>query len=410
MPKREPLRRLRRRARRVSTAPGRVPHALRHAGFPRRQPQDDVFSLDLHTSVIADAREPIERAGLSLTEWTLSATPWVTGRCRSPVAVINEHTWRSFEPAMVNRFQRLYGRYLRGFRGFVATYPPCFSLLYRDFDGPTLAICATRYEHPFTQDADRWRWLNAALQEGIEAGWLTLVANNRADADYLANYTGVTAAYIPSSCAYTKGMYSGSRDVSVVASFGEQVARDAVGELKQTALPLRKALGRSYGWDDLYDCRALILIPYNVSTMTLFEAYTACMPIYVPSKKFLKKLTASYPGEVMCHLSFSQVVGGNAALRPSSGIDLNDIHDPSVLEWYLDRADFYSQEWMPEMRQFESWTHLDHLLATDDQQAISERMKTAREDRQRRIRALWCSLGWLNRVLQTVGSGPQAPA
>ena len=49
------------------------------------------------------------------------------------------------------------------------------------------------------------------------------------------------------------------------------------------------------------------------------------------------------------------------------------MRDEQVVDWYLDRADFYDLDWMPRIRQFESWAHLDHLLATDDQHAISAR-------------------------------------
>jgi hypothetical protein len=81
-------------------------------------------------------------------------------------------------------------------------------------------------------------------------------------------------------------------------------------------------------------------------------------------------------------------------------MDLNDVKDPSVLDWYLDRADFYSREWMPRIREFESWAHLDHLLATDDHRAISDRMAAERQARLARISGRWDSLDWVTQVLE----------
>jgi hypothetical protein len=399
------LRPIRRLLTRLIRLPRRLVHAFRYRFFaPERSAA--IFNLDLHASIIADTRVAAADRNLSLTEWTLTSPPWFAGRGPVPTAVVNEFTWRGFDPGMVKRFQRIYGRYLRQFDGFIATYPPCFSALFREFAGPTLAICATRYEYPMTHDAARWRWLDEMLREGVESGSLTLTANNRADADYVANYTGLNPAYVPSACTYTGATYTGRRSVSLIATLHEELGRAISRELSADALPFREALGSGYEWESFYDCRALILLPYNVSTMTLFEAYSACMPIYVPDRDFLKQLAAEHPDDVLCHLSFSQVTGMPAVPPPEGALDLNDVRDPSVIDWYLERADFYSPEWMPEVRTFESWSHLDHLLATDDPHAISERMAAVRPDRLARISARWDALGWFPRVARGVEDQP----
>jgi hypothetical protein len=51
--------------------------------------------------------------------------------------------------------------------------------------------------------------------------------------------------------------------------------------------------------------------------------------------------------------------------------------------------------WMPRILQFESWAHLDLLLATDDAHSISARMAEERPERLRQIDALWDDLPWL---------------
>jgi hypothetical protein len=367
-------------------------HVLRHARFAR-PPSADVFNLDLHVAVVADVGVQLRRRHVSLVDWTLSGHSWVVGRERDPVAVVNERTWPSFGPRSARRFRRVYGSYLRSFRGFVATYPPCFALLYEGLERPTLAIAATRYEWPFTHDGRRWDWLDERLRAGVEAGWLTLAANNRADADYLAHYAGLEAVHIPGGCSYTGLTYTGRRSATVICT-GNRLAETIVRTLRAEGIPLRSGLGARYSQAELYDHRALVFIPYNVSIMSLFEHYTACAPIYVPARAFLKELAAQYPDDVLSSLSFSQVTGLPAARR-CDGLDLNDLGDEAVVDWYLDRADFYDRDWMPHVRQFESWQHLDHLLATDDPHAISAEMAAERPARLQRIADLWDGLPWL---------------
>ncbi len=147
--------------------------AARPLARPSRSTIDDAARRGAHVARHSEAR-PVARPGRrlqprparrshrgrphaarpscdsSLVDWTVSGHSWVFGRPRDPVAIVNERTWKSFGPRMARRFRRLYGSYLRSFRGFVATYPPCFALLYEGLDKPTLAIAATRYEWPFT--------------------------------------------------------------------------------------------------------------------------------------------------------------------------------------------------------------------------------------------------------------------
>jgi hypothetical protein len=376
----------------VRDAAGRAAHAARHSRLARRERAADVFNLDLHVGVIADVRTQLEARGLSLADWTLSESSWVAGREREPVAIVNERTVYSFGPRLAGRFRRVYGSYLRSFRGFVAIYPPAFELLYEGLGRPVLAIAATRYEWPFTHHGPSWDWLDDSLRRGVDEGWLTLAANNLADRDYLASYTGLEPVHVPSACTYTGLTYTGGQPETLISTRPE-LAEEIAAQVDNRALPMHFALTQGYSRADLYDRRALVFIPYNVSIMALSEHYTACVPIYVPDRAFLKQLMKEHPNEVLSSLSFCQVTGRPPAPRPGRP-DLNDVRDPQVVDWYLDRADFYDTEWMPHIRRFESWSHLAHLLDTDDPHEISAEMQRERPERLRRIEELWNGLRW----------------
>jgi hypothetical protein len=387
---------------READARGRAMHVLRHRapGLPRR---GDVFNLDVHVAVIADVKAQLDRRGLSLVDWTLSGHSWTAGRERDPVAVVNERTWQQFAPDTPRRFQQAYAGYLRSFRGFVAAYPPCFALLYEGLGKPTLAIAATRYEWPFTHDAARWAWLDDGLRRALEDGWLVLAANNRADADYLEHYTGLRPAVLPGACAYAADAYTGTREQVVVCSPDDDLARTICDALSVGAIPLRAGLGQRYERADLYAHRALVYLPYNVSIMSLFEHYAAGAPVYIPERGFLKQLMRDHPQSVLSSISFCQVTAQPAARTAAP--DLNDVRDDQVVDWYLDRADFYDPEWMPLIRQFESWSHLDHLLRTDDHSAISADMKASNRDRFARIADRYEATGWLDATAASPAAG-----
>lgn len=379
---------------RLLDAARRGAHAARHTTLAPKRAKGDVFNLDLHIAVISDLRTQLDRRALDLVDWTVSGHHWALQRPRDPVAIVNERTWNSFGPRMAKRFRRVYGSYLRSFRGFAATYPPCFALLYETLEKPTLAIAATRYEWPFTHFREHWDWLDERLRAGVEDGWLTLVANNRADAGYLEHYTGLTPRYIPSGCSYTGLTYTGRRRTAVISGTTDEFAGAIADKLRYDAVPLRAGLGARHAWADLYDHRAIVFIPYNISVMALFEQYTACVPTYVPTRSFLTRLREQNPRDVLGTLSFCQITGRAPARRPS-GLDLNDTDDSRVIDWYLERADFYDSEWMPRIRQFESWEHLDELLASDDPETTSAQMVAERTNRLSRIDSLWDQLPWL---------------
>src|SRR5919202_935404 len=101
-----------------------MPHALSRGrvgirSSPRRRgpPPRARTRSSRGSSRSADVRVALESRGLALTDWSLSGHTWVFGRRRDPVAVVKEHTWPAFGPRMIERFRRLYGSYLAGFRG-----------------------------------------------------------------------------------------------------------------------------------------------------------------------------------------------------------------------------------------------------------------------------------------------------
>ena len=119
----------------------------------RRHRQLRLFNLDLHIGVIRDLSMEFQAQGADLRHWSISGHNGLVRRgfrFPDPVGVVNSRTWADLDENMIDGFQDRYGRFLRQFDGFVATYPPAFARLFANTGKPVLVVLATRYEAPFS--------------------------------------------------------------------------------------------------------------------------------------------------------------------------------------------------------------------------------------------------------------------
>ncbi|MBI1351773.1 MAG: hypothetical protein GC156_11725 [Actinomycetales bacterium] len=317
-----------------------------------------MFDLDLHISVIEDLKPALASRGVDILHWSISGHNHILrGRHRGPdpVSVVNARTWRDLNENLIDQFQDRYQRLLAACDGFIACYSPAFAELYRGLDKPILVVSATRYEAPYSSQPSQWARLNQFLADETSAGRLVLAANNRGDIDYLRWFTGVTPLYSPSLCTYTAMSWQGGHGPRVIfardAALSATITRESGGTWK----PVADVLGMPYSWAALSRCSEVLVVPYNISTMSLFELATAGVPVTVPSRQLLLEWAKSHAG-VLSELSFFQV----ERLDPSrlETDDPNNFRAPGFYDWWLDRADFYDETLMPNVRVISS---LDEL-------------------------------------------------
>jgi hypothetical protein len=327
---------------------------------PRRSRRQGphLFNLDVHIAVIRDLAREIVAQGADLTQWSISGHNALTHRAfrfPDPVGVVNARTWAELDDRAIDRFQDRYWRFLNQFDGFVATHTPAFAQLFSNTGKPVLVVASTRYEVPYTERPSDWLALNQFLRSGMLDGSLTVVANNRADADYFERFVGVSVDVVPSVCDYQAPSPPRGNGKSVILGRSGP-ALDAIlaagGDRWTTA---SRAYGKPYSWEDLAASSEVLAIPYNVSTMTLFELATAGTPVAVPGPRLIKEL-ASIDGQVLSELSFFQVKGLSPKTLESG--DPNNFESPLFLNWWLDRSDFYNDELMPNIRVIENLAEL----------------------------------------------------
>jgi hypothetical protein len=143
-------------------------------------------------------------------------------------------------------------------------------------------------------------------------------------------------------------------------------------------------MGESYNWRQYLDVKEILYIPYNISTMSLFEFATAGIPVVVPSKDFLKQLSLNYSG-ILSELSYFQV-GGFSVDRLTKD-DPNNYLSEEFQDWWLNRADFYNEELMPNIRVINDFSELNasRLLGESYLHSIEWRNSVVQEARKKLI-------------------------
>jgi hypothetical protein len=285
-----------------------------------------LFNLDLHISVIQDVKHVLNHLygpTVEVTNWSISGHNWVFGAPTPSVEIINAETWRSMTPETVLAFQTKYDAFLSSFDGFIVTHTPVFCMLYEKYGKPILLVNSCRYEQPFcwTGDLPRWEWLHAGLVRMATRRQLVAVSNNKADRDYLLAGAGVASVHIPSLCLYTRAEYAPTKRSFVC--FGDR------GFFPACDLLVEKPAG-GYSWGELYSHKGIVHIPYEMSTMSLFEQYSAGVPLWLPSRIFYAECVQR--GTMPMGSVYGPVCPpGLASVRHS-------------LDFWLDRADYYDVE------------------------------------------------------------------
>lgn len=329
-----------------------------------------LFNLDCHISVIADLKVGLrDFPNVNVVSWNLSGHNFVFRsffRFSDPVLYMGVKQWRDLTPERKTKFLKIYGRFLSRFDGFIATYPLAFLDLFTEFHKPLLGVVAIRYEHPFTSMPARWEEFTSQLRTLSDSGRLSIAANNQGDSDYFSAFVGRNIPVVASVCDYLPRMPHSRGDADTrlfpIDAKSQDLTHFIQACLGEPWRGKKEALGVHYSSDKLALCGAIVYIPYNISTMFLFEMATLGIPVLVPSKSLMIELQASFEG-VLSELTFMEMGGVSAPQALSTNCPGADPNSAAYTDWWLERSDFYNQEIMPNVLQFSSFE--DPVFATD---------------------------------------------
>ena len=250
-----------------------------------------LFNIDLHISVIADIKNIFNKLSndIEITDWSLSAHTWVFNRQKDNVKIITSAIWKKIDTKMINAFHNVYDDFLKQFDGFIVTHTPVFCMLFEKYNKPIFLINSCRYVQPYCwqhfRNDNMLNNLNNCLKKLYNNKKLIPISNNKADQRFLELGTGIQSVHIPSLCLYTNAKYNCTKNKFIV-----------MGSTRKDILPnidnvvYKDDLGGRYSWKNLYEYKAIVVLPYEISTMSIFEYYSANMPMIFPSINFLKNL------------------------------------------------------------------------------------------------------------------------
>lgn len=239
--------------------------------------------MDLHISVIGDFKS----LGLDVdvTDWCLSGHSWVLNRSTEYPKHINPGTWLNMNPKTIAAFQKEYDAFLQTFDGFIVGHPNSFAMLFEKYNKPVILINTCRYDMPFCfkRETTYINDYHACLYRLLNKGLLYTISNNRVDQLYMGRGCGIRPEYVvPSLCLYTGMKYAPTKNTFLLYTQMHSV-------LGSFSHPLVSEKPQQFSWPDIGSYRGVIHFPYEAGlTMSMFEHFTAGMPMFLPSKSYWK--------------------------------------------------------------------------------------------------------------------------
>jgi hypothetical protein len=326
------------------------------------------FNIDQHVSVISDVAHIFNNLGHQVDDWSLSGHHWVMNKPK-PTIMLSDGTQLTCSGVCTEEVcDRFYNQHKEDFKkydGFIACYPVEFSLLYEKWNKPIIVVNCVRYEHPNTFNPTIKGRLDDFLKRKHQEETLYYVCNNKGDQFYTNYFIGIWGKHIPSLCEYTNAKYTGTRVQYVIH---DRADISVPGGLCIGLGAVRNAHWR-YSWNDLYSYRGVVHVPYHNGSMSIFEQYTANVPLFFPTKRYTKELF--HANRIFADLTFYKI---NKAIEPEDANNPNSLRNPDILDKWIDTCDFYDQENMKYVQYFDSVPQLENLLRTVNTKEISNNM------------------------------------
>jgi hypothetical protein len=349
------------------------------------------FNIDLHISIIADMKKILTDLGHDVFDISLSEHTWVFNRKKDSVPMLDNGRWMHLSPEQFSQefYQYRDNSHVKEADAFIVTYPPTFSLLYKNFDKPIIINNPIRYEWPFSFRKRDWEYFNDFLRDGYDAGKIILVANNLYDKYYMEHFIEREVDHIPSICDYYNSYYEPNDNLPFI-----YYSRDKISEFVSQNIKYKDDIYSKHTHNDLVKYKGIIHIPYQISYMSIFEQYTSNIPLFFPTKDLLLDIFKSKKYNVLKEVSWNGYFNtqNKSFIDYKGQFDPNDYLNIESVEHWLQYSDFYDAEWMPYIIYFSSLEELNTLVENTDLQDVSYKMKIFNDLRKEKIYKLWNNL------------------
>jgi len=333
------------------------------------------FNIDLHISVIKDIKTIFENLGHNVENYSLSSHNWIMNFSELKSKALNKDNWYNINDEMCESFYKEYKNKLDKYDAFIVTHTPIFAKLYEKFNKPIIVIASTRYEFPYTFDKNKWNSLNIYLKTNKN---VLLFSNNMFDKKYCELFLDKEVSLIESLCEYTNTKYTGEIDDYIIFS-----KKNIDKYIFNKNIIKKESLG-VYSWQDLCERKAIIHLPYNISTMSFFEQYYANVPLFVPTKNLLMNL---YDSDVstLSEISYMRVHNFGSTSLFNIEEDPNKWNEKENINKWINYADFYTLE---NVQYFDNLYDIN-FLDDFDFSNISKKMTEENNERKLKVYTSW---------------------
>ena len=406
------------------------------------------WSSDFHISPIADLKDLFAPMGMRIIDESLSGHCHLKKTCSRNLKVITKQNGITLGQCPNQLRRKFFEAYVNDARmrtvdAFLCHHAAGLCEAFMPFNKSLIVVASTRYEIG-RHDPRRWKAWNANLKAIAAHPRNVVAANNRYDAEYVKYFTGLShVPVLPNYCGwrcgnqrrradaddgfhaggYTGVSYNPTRRQILVGPgrgvkdhFVQQLDAAARGKRFQNQ-PLQfkriRDLYPHFEYSDLAAHPCIVLIPYQVSLMSIFEYYRMGIPMWAPAPELLAQWQLKY--RVMSERTWDLV----RKKRPTRGSPLprapgashrhdpNDEFDIKAIAFWIKYADFY--EW-PHISTFTSFDDLVQQLTDPslDLRGMSQRVIAYNEEMVRDLKSEWRSIfAKMFRGLQPAASEPR---
>ena len=368
-----------------------------------------IWTSDHHSAPVLDLRSLLEPLGVEFIDHTLYTKCRYFCHCsgKRSLRVLDEDNVLSMTPTLIADFQKSYPKNdneIARVDAFAMFY--CFSQfeMFRPYNKSIIAISALRYEACRKQPR-RWEELNGNLSELYGSPSHVIGANNQYDKEYIGYFTGLRIELLPSFCLYSGGYYnpihhsyliSAQRDgfSRAFSVFWDDEFKTHYRRLNATFIlgPLRGNEGKYETWDWASHF-GIVNVPYQTSTMSIFEQYRMCIPLFFPAHATLLQWNIKFRlvFDRTSAMKWSFATGSEIPPHPSQRAipDPNDERDPNSQSYWLRFSDFYTLPHIVHFSSIQELVEILHGLTRDRLIAISSSMRDFNHNQLKELLRFW---------------------
>jgi hypothetical protein len=364
-----------------------------------------IWSSDFHIAPVADVKHLLKLYGVNVIDKSLSGHCHLTNTCQTDLKVINTRngiTLGTCPNELRRQFYHVYSKDPEFLQtdAVLCTYAfaSCVDL-FLPLNRSIIVIATTRFETGRHGEMAWKRWIETLRRVAVSP-YNVVAANNLYDVEYIKYFTGIqNVQLLPSFCAYVNTKYNPQR-MQILVGPGRGLNAALLMQPRRVAADANIAISAirdlypRFEYTDLTAHPAMVLMPYQISIMSIFELYRMEVPLFVPSPELLVEWHKKYailqertwpgihdkPVERSCLPRHANSTSILSDLDPN-----NDISSNAILQW-IKFADFY--QW-PAITTFTSWSDLMTKLKASDFNMISKSMAKYNIEEERRTRGKW---------------------